>query len=53
MKLCHSVTSPGFLSAFVALDNPASSALAEKLLGLRPDGPVLITDIEQGHCFSD
>ena len=43
----------GFLSAFVSWDNPTSSALTQKTLGWRPEGPGLIADIEQGHYFSD
>jgi nucleoside-diphosphate-sugar epimerase len=39
----------GFLSSFVSLDNPTSSALTEERLGWRPEGPTLIQDIERGH----
>jgi len=42
----------GFLSAFVSLDNPTSSALTRQRLGWRPEGPALIADIEQGHYFN-
>jgi nucleoside-diphosphate-sugar epimerase len=42
----------GFLSAFVSLDNPTSSALTQERLGWRPEGPTLIQDIEQGHYFT-
>jgi nucleoside-diphosphate-sugar epimerase len=42
-----------FLSAFVSLDNPTSSALTQERLGWRPEGPGLIADIEQGHYFND
>ena len=38
----------GFLSAMVSRDNPVSSELTRKLLGWKPNGPTLITDIEQG-----
>jgi nucleoside-diphosphate-sugar epimerase len=43
----------GFLSAFVSLDNPTSSALTQERLGWRPEGPALIADIEQGHYFHE
>jgi nucleoside-diphosphate-sugar epimerase len=42
----------GFLSAFVSLDNPTSSALTRQLLGWKPEGPGLIADLEQGHYFN-
>jgi nucleoside-diphosphate-sugar epimerase len=42
----------GFLSAFVALDNPTSSALTQERLGWKPEGPALILDIEQDHYFT-
>jgi nucleoside-diphosphate-sugar epimerase len=41
----------GFLAAWVATDNPTSSALTQELLGWRPEGPELIPDIDQGHYF--
>ena len=41
----------GFLSIFVALDNPTSSALTRELLGWAPAHPGLIDDLEQGHYF--
>lgn len=43
----------GWLSAFVALDVPASSALTQERLGWRPVQPALIPDLEQGHYFTD
>jgi nucleoside-diphosphate-sugar epimerase len=43
----------GFLSAFVAFDNPTSSTLTRERLGWRPEGPELIPDIEKGHYFDD
>ena len=43
----------GFLSAMVSIDNPTSSALTQQRLGWRPQGPVLIADIEQGHYFNN
>jgi len=42
----------GFLSAFVSLDNPTSSALTQQRLGWSPEGPGLIADLEQGHYFN-
>src|SRR5438876_6129488 len=42
-----------FLSAMVSIDNPTSSALTQQRLGWRPQGPVLIADIEQGHYFNN
>jgi nucleoside-diphosphate-sugar epimerase len=41
----------GFLSAFVSLDNPTSSALTQQLLAWRPQEPGLIADIEREHYF--
>jgi nucleoside-diphosphate-sugar epimerase len=41
----------GFLSAFVSLDNPTSSALTQERLGWTPQGPALIADLERGHYF--
>lgn len=43
----------GFLSAFVALDNPTSSALTQELLDWRPTHPGLFDDLDQGHYFQD
>jgi hypothetical protein len=43
----------GFLSAFVSLDNPTSSARTQELLAWRPVHPGLIPDIEEGHYFND
>jgi hypothetical protein len=43
----------GWLSAFVSIDNPTSSALTRQRLGWKPEGPTLIADIEQGHYFKD
>ena len=37
----------GWLAMFVGLDMPASSAETRKVLGWRPTGPGLITDLEQ------
>jgi len=38
----------GFIAPFVAVDNPASSALTQERLGWRPTHPGLIADIEAG-----
>jgi nucleoside-diphosphate-sugar epimerase len=43
----------GFLSAFVPLDNPTSSALTQKQLGWHPVQPALIPDLEEGHYFTN
>jgi nucleoside-diphosphate-sugar epimerase len=43
----------GFLAAFVALDNPTSSARTQALLNWDPTHPGLIDDLEQGHYFTD
>jgi nucleoside-diphosphate-sugar epimerase len=42
----------GFLSLFVQLDNPTSSALTQELLGWQPTHPGLIEDLDQGHYFN-
>ncbi len=42
----------GFLAAFVALDNPASSTQTRQLLGWQPAGPGLLADLDKGHYFS-
>lgn len=41
----------GWLSGFIGLDSPASSALTRELLGWQPTHPGLIEDLEQGHYF--
>jgi nucleoside-diphosphate-sugar epimerase len=41
-----------FLSTFVQLDNPTSSALTRQRLGWLPQGRGLIADIEQGHYLN-
>jgi hypothetical protein len=38
-------------AAFVALDNPASSALTRELLGWQPRHPRLLDDLGQEHYF--
>ena len=43
----------GWLAAFASLDNPASSALTQKLLGWHPVQPGLIADLEEGHYFTN
>ena len=41
----------GFLGAFAAADNPASSALTRQRLGWEPVYPGLIADLDEGHYF--
>jgi nucleoside-diphosphate-sugar epimerase len=41
----------GWLSKFLALNIPASSALTRQLLGWQPTHPGLLEDLEQGHYF--
>lgn len=41
----------GWLSAFIGLDSPASSALTRDLIGWQPTHPGLIEDLEMGHYF--
>lgn len=41
----------GFLTPFVQLDGPTSSARTQQLLGWRPERPGLIADLEEGHYF--
>jgi nucleoside-diphosphate-sugar epimerase len=40
------------LSALLAIDMPAASALTQQLLGWKPTHPSLINDIDQGHYFT-
>jgi nucleoside-diphosphate-sugar epimerase len=40
-----------WLSGFLGLDSPASSALTRELLGWQPTHPGLIDDLNQGHYF--
>jgi nucleoside-diphosphate-sugar epimerase len=42
----------GFLAAFAAADNPASSALTRQRLGWEPGHPGLIADLDDGHYFA-
>jgi nucleoside-diphosphate-sugar epimerase len=42
----------GFMSSFVALDNPTSSARTQDLLGWQPVHPGLLHDLDQGHYFA-
>jgi nucleoside-diphosphate-sugar epimerase len=39
----------GFLGGILALDQPASSALTQELLGWRPTQPGLLDDLEKGY----
>jgi nucleoside-diphosphate-sugar epimerase len=41
----------GFLSAFLALDTPASSAATQELLGWTPTGPTLLEDLAQPYYY--
>lgn len=41
----------GFLAMFVSLDNPASSALTQEMLGWKPEHAGLLDDIAEGHYF--
>jgi nucleoside-diphosphate-sugar epimerase len=41
----------GWMSAFFALDAPASSALTQERLGWQPTHPGLMEDLEEGHYF--
>jgi nucleoside-diphosphate-sugar epimerase len=42
----------GFLSQFIGLDMPASSAITRELLGWQPTGPTLLEDIRAGRYFT-
>ena len=42
----------GFLSMFVSLDNPTSSAHTQTVFDWRPTEPGLIDDLDEGHYFS-
>jgi nucleoside-diphosphate-sugar epimerase len=41
----------GFLSRFVGVDNPTSSALTRKLLGWEPRETGFLADLDEGHYF--
>jgi nucleoside-diphosphate-sugar epimerase len=41
----------GFLTMFVSLDNPASSALTRALLGWQPEHPGLLDDLARDHYY--
>jgi nucleoside-diphosphate-sugar epimerase len=43
----------GFLAPMVTLDNRASNALTQQLLGWQPTHPGLIEDLDKGHYFED
>lgn len=53
----RSVTGPeaegyfGFLTHFVTMDGPASSALTRERTGWQPIQPGLIPDLDKGHYF--
>ena len=40
-----------WLSRFIGIDSPASSASTRELLGWEPVGPGLVADLEAGHYF--
>lgn len=42
----------GWFAHFVAIDNPASSAITRKVLGWRPQEPDLLTDMKESGYFS-
>jgi hypothetical protein len=39
------------MARFVGIDNPSSSALTRSLLGWRPQGPELLTDVRDSGYF--
>jgi nucleoside-diphosphate-sugar epimerase len=41
-----------WLARFVAIDNPTSSTLTRNMLGWRPQGPELLTDMREGGYFA-
>ncbi len=41
-----------WLSGFIGLDGPASSAVTRELLGWHPTQPGLLDDLDQGHYFA-
>jgi nucleoside-diphosphate-sugar epimerase len=41
----------GWLSGFLGIDDPASSALTRELLDWQPTGPALLEDLEKGHYY--
>ena len=41
----------GFLGRFIAMDQPASSALTQERMGWHPTHQGLIADLEEGHYF--
>jgi len=42
-----------WLARFIAVDGPASSVLTRELLGWQPTRPGLISDLDQGHYFTE
>jgi hypothetical protein len=43
----------GLMASFLAIDAPASSALARELPGWAPTHPDLSDDLDQGHYFTN
>jgi len=41
-----------WMSRFVGIDNPASSAITRETLGWKPENPGLLTDLREGGYFS-
>lgn len=42
----------GWLASFIGVDNPASSALTQRLLDWKPTHPGLIADLGERHYFT-
>jgi len=42
-----------WLSHFIGMDSPASSAITRELLGWQPVQVGLLADLDEGHYFSD
>ena len=42
----------GWLGVFVGLDLTGSSVQTQRMLGWRPTGPGLITDLDRAHYFA-
>ncbi|RDG37483.1 SDR family oxidoreductase [Streptomyces corynorhini] len=41
----------GWLADFLRVDSPSSNTLTRELLGWRPTGQALLTDLDEGHYF--